>query len=141
MILYADTSALVKKYVRETDSDQVVEFFNQYEIIGTAMLTKAELAAALSKAARQGWIDQAETSSAWQDFLSHWLTYVRLPVSASIVDRASSLAWKYRLRGYDSIHLSSALTWHEVIGNKVLFACFNNHLQEAARQENLLVWP
>jgi len=141
MILYADTSALVKKYVQESGSDQVITFFDQYQIIGTAVLTQAELAAALSKAARLGWVDQAEVSVAWQDFQSHWLMYARLPVSAAIVDRAASLAWRYGLRGYDSIHLSSALTWQEVTGDEVVFACFDNHLQQAARQESLQTWP
>lgn len=141
MILYADTSALVKKYIKEPGSDQVVAFFDQYPTIGTAALTQVEMAAAMSKAVRQGWVDESEATGAWQDFLSHWRAYTRLPVSAGIVERAASLVWRHGLRAYDSIHLSSALTWQDVLGDDVVFACYDKHLQQAAKQEGLHIWP
>ena len=141
MILYADTSALVKKYVKETGSEQVVTFFERYPIIGTTTLTQAEMAETLSKAARLGWVSENDAAEAWKDFLSHWLSYTRLPVSARIVERAASLAWSYGLRAYDSLHLSSALTWQEVAGEEVIFACFDKNLTQAAQREGLRSWP
>jgi predicted nucleic acid-binding protein len=141
MNLYADTSALIKKYVHETGSDQVVEHFNRYPMIGTAALTQAEMASAMSKASRLGWVEEAEIALAWQDFLSHWPTYIRLPVSAGTIERAASLAWRHGLRGYDSVHLACALAWNEVSGGETIFACYDQNLLKAARQEGLQVWP
>jgi uncharacterized protein len=140
MNLYADTSALVKKYVMEAGSDQVIAYFDPYSIIGTAALTQAEMAAALAKAVRLGWVNETEILVAWQDFLSHWPAYTRLPVSTGIVERAASLAWRHGLRAYDSVHLACALAWKEMIGDEVVFACFDKNLLKAARQEGLQVW-
>jgi predicted nucleic acid-binding protein len=141
MNLYADTSALVKKYVKEAGSEQVIAYFASYTIIGTAALTQAEMAAAMAKAVRLGWVNEAEIMVAWQDFLSHWPAYTRLPVSTGILERAASLVWRHGLRAYDSVHLASALVWKEVMGDEVLFACFDKNLLRAAHQEGLEVWP
>jgi predicted nucleic acid-binding protein len=141
MILYADTSALVKKYVKEAGSGEVISLFTQHPVIGTATLTQAEMAAALSKAVRQGWVDESDGRIAWKDFLSHWLSYMRLPVSAGIVERAATLAWRQGLRAYDSIHLASSLTWQETAGEAVVFACFDRSLLQAAHHEGLHTWP
>jgi predicted nucleic acid-binding protein len=141
MNLYADTSALVKKYVSETGSEQVLTYFSSYTIIGTAALTQAEIAAAMAKAVRLGWVNETEILAAWRDFLSHWPAYTRLPVSTGILERAASLVWRHGLRAYDSVHLASALVWKDMMGDEVVFACFDKILLKAARQEGLEVWP
>ena len=141
MNLYADTSALIKKYIQETGSDQVIIHFSQYPIIGTAALTQAEMASAMSKANRLGWVNEPDLLIAWQDFLAQWPAYLRLPVSAGVVDRAASIAWRYGLRAYDAIHLASALAWRDMSGDEVVFACYGRNLLKAARQEGLQVWP
>lgn len=141
MNLYADTSALVKKYVQEAGSEQVIAFFDQHPLIGTAVLTQAEVASTLSKALRSGWVDESAILTAWQDFLTHWPAYIRLPVSAGIVEHAAAIAQQHGLRAYDAIHLASALAWGDVTGDEVIFACYNQNLTKAAGQEGLQVWP
>lgn len=141
MILYADTSALVKKYVQEAGSEQVLAHFARFETVATAALTPVEMAAALAKAARQGWAEEANLQEAWQDFLEHWPAYMRLPVSAAIVERAARLAWKHGLRAYDALHLACAQICQESSGETTLFACFDRRLRQAAAAEGLQVWP
>jgi predicted nucleic acid-binding protein len=141
MILYADTSALVKKYVREAGTDAVIELFNLNPVIGTALITHAEIASALAKAVRMAWVREDMAKLAWQDFLSQWPGYLRLPLSTGIVERASSLAWRHGLRAYDSIHLACAMVLGEMSGEPVRFACFDQRLQDAARREGLRIWP
>jgi len=141
MNLYADTSALIKKYVRESGSEQVIVQFSGYPLIGTAALTQVEIASAMAKAVRLGWVDEPEMIIAWQDFISHWPAYIRLPVSAGIVERAASIAWRHGLRAYDSLHLASALAWKDLTGDQVVFACYDGNLSKAARQEGLQIWP
>jgi uncharacterized protein len=141
MNLYADTSALIKKYVRETGSEQVVPYFAQYPVIGTNVVTQVEMAAALSKAVRLGWVGRSEITLAWREFMSHWPAYVRLPASMGILERAASIAWDYSLRAYDSLHLASAQAWRELSGEEVVFACYDQNLIKAARLAGLRVWP
>jgi predicted nucleic acid-binding protein len=85
MSLYADTSALIKRYVHENGSEQVIALFNEFPIIGTAVLTQVEMASAMAKAVRLGWVDETEIRQAWQDFISHWLSYTRFPNSTVIL--------------------------------------------------------
>ncbi len=141
MILYADTSALVKKYVQEAGSDELREYLVRVEVVATAGLTQVEMAAALAKAARQGWADGESLRQAWQDFLNHWPAYLRLPLSAQVIERAAHLAWKHGLRAYDSVHLACALICQEVTDAEMIFACFDQRLRQAAAAEGLRVWP
>jgi len=141
MNLYADTSALIKRYVQETGSGLVVAHFNQFPIIGAAALTLAKMASAMSKAVRLGGVDESEISLAWQDFLAHWPMYTHLPTSAGILERTASLAWRHGLRASDSVHLASALAWKDLTGDEVVFACYDQNLLKAALQEGLRVWP
>lgn len=141
MNLYVDTSALIKNYVRETSSDQVIELLSQHPFIGTAALTQVEMASAMAKAGRLGWVEETDIESAWQDFISHWAAFIRLPLSAVIVEQAAAFCWRYGLRAYDAIHLASALTWKDVAGDEVIFACFDHALIKAAQKEGLQVWP
>jgi predicted nucleic acid-binding protein len=141
MNLYVDTSALIKNYVRETSSDQVIELLSQHQFIGTSAITQAEMASAMSKAGRLRWVENDDIESAWQDFISHWAAFIRLPLSTGIIEQVAALCWRYGLRAYDAIHLASALTWKDVAGDEVIFACFDQALTKAARKEGLQVWP
>ena len=141
MNLYVDTSALIKSYIAEDGSGQVVELLNQHPLIGTVALTQAEMASALAKAGRMGFIEATDLESAWMEFNSHWATYIRLPISTLVVEQAAALCWRHGLRAYDAIHLASALAWKDVVGEQVIFACFDHALTKAASKEGLQVWP
>jgi predicted nucleic acid-binding protein len=141
MILYVDTSALVKKYIREAESDAFLSFISGFTTIGTAWITQVEMSAAMSKAVCLSWIDRASIDVAWQDFQLHWMAYVRLPFSAAMSERAVGMTWRHDLRANDAIHLASALTWQELMLEKTAFACFDKRLSQAARLEGLATWP
>ena len=54
---------------------------------------------------------------------------------------ADTLAWDYGLRGYDAVHLASALTWQEALGEPVLLATFDKQLWSAAPKAGVAIWP
>lgn len=141
MILYLDTSALVKRYIRETASDEVIAFIEQAGAVGSTSLTRVEMAAALEKAARLGWIEREIATRSWDDFLDHWLSFTRLSITSSTLIRASALAWEYSLRGYDAVHLATALIWQETLASPITLATFDRDLWLAGREAELGVWP
>jgi predicted nucleic acid-binding protein len=141
MNLFADTSALIKKYIKEAGSEKVVDYFDSFLYVGTAALTQAEMASAMAKAARLGWVDEAEISLAWQVFQTHWPGYIRLPVTSAVIAQATALSWRRGLRASDAVHLACALNWKGITGDEVVFACFDKALLRAARQEGLEIWP
>lgn len=141
MILYLDTSALVKRYVRETGTDEVIPLVENAGSVGSASLAKVEMAAALEKTVRQGWIKRKIALQAWQDFLDQWSSFTRLNISSGTIERASKLAWEYSLRGYDAIHLACAILWQETLETQITMATFDRDLWRASKKAGLAVWP
>jgi predicted nucleic acid-binding protein len=115
LITYLDTSALVKAYVREFGSEEVMQLIRVATVVGTSRLSKAEMAAALAMAARIKYVNAVDAKQAWQEFQANWRTLYKMAVSEIVVNRAASLAWEYGLRGYDAVHLATLL-WQETIG-------------------------
>lgn len=93
MIAYLDASALVKRYVAEAGSAEVVELIGQTEAVGTAVIRRAEVAAALAKASRIQVLPRDEAVSALKVFNSDWENLVRLQMTEGLVSRAAPLAW------------------------------------------------
>lgn len=141
MILYLDTSALIKRYVAEAGSADVVAIVEQAESVASVLLTKVEMASAFSKAVRLNWVEKTAAESAWQDFLSHWQSFTRVTVTPNLVDQASSLAQEYGLRGYDATHLAAALTWQESLDTTVTLVTYDRELWSAGKKTGLPVWP
>ena len=69
--VYVDTSALVKRYVAETDAEAVDAVMNEALRVGTSLITRTEVAAALAKAVRQGRLREVEggkhTRDSWRN--------------------------------------------------------------------------
>lgn len=64
MIVYADTSALVKLFVEEDSSAATRDTLRQAQAMGTGLLTRAELGAALARGARRGILSEEEAREA-----------------------------------------------------------------------------
>ena len=64
MILYLDSSALVKRYVLEVGSQEVRQHIDKVQLVGTSIVSRKEYAAAFAKAARVSaiTIDEAEAA-------------------------------------------------------------------------------
>lgn len=141
MIAYLDASALVKRYVAEAGSAEVVELIIQAEAVGTAVISRAEVAAALAKASRIQVLPRAEAVSALKVFNNEWENLVRLQMTEGLVFRAASLAREYGLRGYDAVHLASALFWQDMLGAAITVASYDRQLWEAVKSIGLIAWP
>lgn len=141
MILYLDSSALVKRYLREARSDEVERVFIQAELAGTAVISRAEVSAALAKAVRMNWVAHADALKGLAEFQSQWKTLFRLHIREITVERADALAWKYGLRGYDAIHLACAMLWQESTSEPITLATFDEPLWQAAQSAGLTAWP
>jgi predicted nucleic acid-binding protein len=141
MILYLDTSALIKRYVMEAGSKEVNGLIEQADTVGSVMLTRVEMASALAKAVRLNWVEAKDAENAWQDFLSHWQSFTRLTITHTLVERASRLAWENGLRGYDATHFAAALLWQEMLEIPVTMATFDRELWLAAKKTGIAVWP
>jgi predicted nucleic acid-binding protein len=141
VIAYLDTSALVKRYVTERQSEETIDLTAAAEVVATSMVSRAEVAAAFAKAVRSGLLSEQEARRAQRTFAGEWQDIARIPVTEALVARAETLAWDHALRGYDAVQLASALTWQESVGTEIMFATFDRQLWEAARQAGINAWP
>jgi predicted nucleic acid-binding protein len=141
MIVYLDASALVKRYVAETGSAAVGKLIDQAEALGTSVISRAEVSAAFAKAVRLKFVTRDAAASAMKQFAADWPHFIRLQLTETLVARAASLAWEQGLRGYDAVHLATALVWHETVGQPVFVATFDRQLWQGAQAAGLIAWP
>ena len=141
MILYLDASALVKRYVTELGSKELITLTGAADAVATSLVSRAEVAAALARAVRLGVLDQDGGRRAQRRFSREWPDIARVPVVEALASRAETLAWDHGLRGYDAVQLASALTWQDSVGQDIVLATFDRQLWEAAPRAGLQAWP
>jgi uncharacterized protein len=140
-IIYLEPSALLKLYVQEKFTDEVHALLESADVAGASILTYAEMAAAMRRAARMDLIADSEARAAWVAFDHDWPEYMRLKISTPLVERAASLAWEFGLRGYDAVHLAAAMTWQDALETPVILATFDRLLWDAAQKSGMATWP
>jgi predicted nucleic acid-binding protein len=138
VILYVDTSALVKLYVEEAGTLRVVTRVEHAEAVATALTTYAEARAALARHQREGGISGAELRRTVRELDREWGSYNVVGLSDSLVHSAGALAERHALRGYDAVQLAAALELRAA-GGPVEFCAFDDRLNRAARRERLVM--
>jgi uncharacterized protein len=134
MILYLDTSSLVKLYLEETGSDDVRLLVEQADVVAGSVVAYPEARAALARRRREqsmSLVDHRRTVAALD---ADWPGVLALEVSGSLARNAGELAERHRLRGFDAIHLASYLSLvREFPDEGVRFSSADRALERAAR--------
>ena len=144
MTLYLDTSSLVKLYVEEEGSEDVEKTVVEFRVLATSMIAYAEARSAFARRLRENSFTEEGYSSILSSFEADWINYLQVRVSKAIVRHAGDLAAGHGLRGFDAIHLSSALALRKSSDLPVTFSCFDEKLQKASLAEGLKQpgsWP
>ncbi len=135
MIVYLDTSSLVKLYVEEEGSPLVRELVERSELVATSVVAYAEARAALARQRREGGLMATGYNRAKADFERDWPRYLTIEVSEAVYRSAGDLAEKHHLRGFDSLHLASYLALYREGARQTRFSAFDEALNRAARKE------
>ena len=133
MILFCDTSALLKLYVVESESDALKVLVQEAEAVAVCRIAWAEAYATLSRRAREvpednSLIEQAKAALAYD-----WPHFVVLEIDQPLVELAGEYADTFALRGYDSIQLAAAFEAGRISQTPIFFACFDTRLNKAAK--------
>jgi predicted nucleic acid-binding protein len=135
VILYLDTSSLVKLYVEEPGSAAVRGMLEEAEIAATSVVAYPEARAALARRRRERSLTVAGHRRAKAALDADWPRMLALDVSASVARAAGDLAERQRLRGFDALHLACYLGMvKEFPGEDVRFSSADRTLERAARR-------
>lgn len=132
---YLDTSALLKRFVAETGSVVVQGLVSRHRPVATARIAYAEVHAALARRRRAGHLSEREYASTCRQFEHDWGAYVRVDLDDDVLVLARDLVRRHPLRGFDAIHLASAIALRIMLAEDFAFAAADTRLLEAARAE------
>lgn len=143
---YFETSALVKRYVRETGTAWVIGLIAPVarNTIYVSPIVGVEVISAITRRKHRGEIAAADAAVAVIR-LRRDLTaaYSRTRISAPLIAQAMDLVEVYSLRAYDAVQLASALRVqsrrHVQALPPITFICADTDLNAAARAEGLTV--
>lgn len=133
MILFCDTSALLKLYIAEAGSEAVKARASEAEAVAICRIAWAESHAALSRRAREVPPDAPVIEQAKAVLAQDWPRFVVMEVSQALVERAGEYADTFALRGYDSVQLAAAFETGRIAQSPICFACFDERLNKAAK--------
>jgi uncharacterized protein len=139
-LYFLDTSALVKLYVQEIESERLVPLFetdgNRFAL---SSLTQVEFRSAIRKRERMQETAPLLATKAIVLFERHLETnYITQSIDIPILDRAKSLIDRYGLRAYDAMQLAACLALKRAVGEPT-FVCADGELLRAAAAEGLEV--
>jgi len=138
-LIYADSSAIVKRYYEERGSDLLRSRWVTIDRIFTSRVAYAEIHAALARKARDGELSRDSFRTATAAFEQEWLAYDHLLVDEATLKDVRSLVRRHSLRGFDAIHLSAALWLRAELGRPIEFWASDQRLEAAAKRERFTV--
>ena len=139
MILYLDSSALVKLFVEEEGSREVLDAIADAGDCYTHVIAYAEVRAALARARRMGRASAERLERHKAHLAEIWQALGIVVPDEALIHHAGDLAERFGLRSYSSVHLSAAHALASRLDPAVdyRFAAFDKALLEAARSLGL----
>jgi predicted nucleic acid-binding protein len=134
VILYLDTSALVKLFVEEADSDVVREARVRASGVCSSRLAWAEAVATFARAKRERRITQEDFYRLVESLDAYWQGFSVIEVTQDLLNGIPLLVLAHPLRTVDAIHLASAKVQSQRCDDQVLFAAFDESLARAAHK-------
>ena len=132
MILFCDTSALMKLYAQEEHSDRMRKAVTQAHGTMVSLITWVEMHSAFGRKQRTQKITADQTKAGLTRLHDEWDNFTRIGVDAQLVSEAGQLALDFGLRAYDSVQLASARRAQKQLGRSMTFCCFDKLLNAAA---------
>jgi uncharacterized protein len=134
---YFDSSAVIKRFVEEAGSKRVEALFEAEAAPATSKVAYAEVHAGLARKLRERGLTPAAHRNASRAFDADWPAYVRVELVDPLLVLARNLIQRRPLRGFEAIHLASALRLRDQIGEEVLFVAADERLLAVASSEGL----
>ena len=141
MILYLDTSALIKLYVDEEGSGVVRKYVELASVIATSKIAFIEARSAFARAKREKMLSGESYRRIVERLYYDWERYMKVEISDGLIIVAGELTENFGLRGFDAIHHASVLFLQGQTGDIVVAACWDFRLWHALKKTGLKTIP
>jgi predicted nucleic acid-binding protein len=130
-VIYVDTSALLKRYVAEHDSDVAEQLLRSDPVLVTSWVTLVELRRNLARI-----VDVGELAGLRAQVHADLDAFALVLVDPTVCEMAADLAEQLGVRSLDAIHLASA---RRLLVPALTFVTFDLRQAQAARTLGLTV--
>jgi predicted nucleic acid-binding protein len=108
VILYFDTSALLRLYIDEPNSDSVRDLYSEAGFACTHLIAYVELLAGVAKGQSLGRFTAERQVRLLADMEIGWRQLEVVEIDEALARRAGQLALRHVLRGFDAVHIAAA---------------------------------
>jgi predicted nucleic acid-binding protein len=141
-VFYLDTSALVKLYVREPVTEQMLRLADPAggHTLALLGLTRVEFRSAVRQRERAGDLAHdiaARLIDSLEEHLANF--FVVQPLTDLVIQEAAALLDRHALRAYDAVQLAGCLMLRARLGRHATFVCSDRQLAKAAEDEGMKV--
>jgi len=138
-MIYIDSSALVKRYLKENGSEQVQKTLSGNNLLAASKLAYPEVLSAFMRKHRAGELGEGPLKKVIDWFLSDWDRLIIVEMNDGLLPILRTLIYNYPLKGADAVHLASALWLSKSLKENLVFMASDQTLLKAALSEQLLV--
>lgn len=109
MVVFIDTSSLIKRYVEETGSSEIDRYFTEDTIVYISPLTPVEMNSALKRKLREGSICDETYRAAIGSWHEDVHSYSIVMFSDEIVSKAIDIVNSHDVKTLDAFQISAAV--------------------------------
>lgn len=131
MTAYVDTSALLKRYVDEVDSDLAIEYLASDPVLVTSWITVVEVRRDLARV-----LEGSALIDAQSQFSIDLDSFAMVTCDEPIATAAAEIGETLGVRSLDAVHLASA---QRLRSDELVFITFDLRQAQAARSLGLTV--
>ena len=136
MILFFDTSALLKRYLSETGTEKVEFLFDSASLIIVSSTAQLECASAFQRLLKTKYIDREKYVKLKEDIAIDFSFFHIVEFDTNVREECIKVIDKYPLKSLDTIQLASAL---QVINEIDSFVVSDKQLKNYAAKEGFTI--
>ncbi|TMA85042.1 MAG: type II toxin-antitoxin system VapC family toxin [Deltaproteobacteria bacterium] len=138
---YFDTSALIKRYVRERGSTRVVSLMRRHELLSSA-ITPVEVMSALSRRRRDRELSEEDFAATASRVQSERIRWELVEVGETVLNRAEEIVQgTVPMRALDAVHVASLMAFQAASSIQIPFVTGDGRQRDAANYLGLdVIW-
>ena len=135
---YFDTSALVKRYVRERGTLEARKLLRNYKVLSSS-IAPIELLSALTRRHGQKELSGHDYTAILSRVKQDRAFWELVEITPAVLTRAEEIALNIKVRTLDAIHVASAVIFQDSTGSSLPFITSDERQLEAAQKCGLEV--